>query len=161
MDLTDVIGGVFDFLRWCFGGRKRWHAEQAAKAQAEADESSSRQTEPEDTTRTATAKEAAHALRAYIRQTSGLNGADVNDAEQFLDAHDSLAGEASLWLSEMATTSEDQDYLFYGSLSPEKLRLELVLDITSEEALPTIADTEAVEIVQAAAQALKGRSEDT
>ena len=154
--LFDLVGEIVGSLA-VVGKRRR----AAPAAQTDDDGSSSHQAGQEATTRTATTRRSAQALCAYLRQTSELNDPHVEDPEQFLDAHNARAGEASLWLSEMATTTQEQDYMFYGSLSPEKMRLELMLDITGEQVPPTISDREAVEIVQATAQSLKDRSADS
>ena len=154
--LFDLVGELVGSLAW--GGKQR-RADPAAPA--DDDGSSSHQAGQEATTRTATTRRSAQALCAYLRQTSELNDPHVEDPERFLDAHNARAGEASLWLSEMATTSQAQTYTFFGTLAPEKMRLELVLDITGEQVPPTISDYEAVEIIQAAAQVLKDRPADS
>ena len=115
--------------------------------------------------KTATASQAAEALCVYIRQTapptSRLHGCGVSlmqeGPEWFLNHYSSYVAKASRWLATMATTRRDQDYTFFGVLPPEEMRLELVQDITSQEAPRTIPDHEAVEIIQAAARALQDR----
>ena len=112
--------------------------------------------------KTATTSQAAEALCAYIRQTahptSQLNGCGADlvkeGPEWFLNRYGAYSAKASRWLAKMATTRQDQDYTFFGTLTPEEMRLELVLDITSQEAPRTIPDHEAVEVIQAVAQAL-------
>ena len=148
--LIELVGGFVGSLG--VGGKRR-HADPAARV--DGDGSSSDQTGREATTRTAVTRQAAQALCAYLRQTSELNDPHVEDPNQFLDAHNSRTGEASHWLSLMATTSQEQSYMFFGTLSPEKMRLELALDITGEQVSPTIPDHECVGIIQAAAQALE------
>ena len=153
----ELIGYVADIVGSVFRGGKRRRSAQTAETLADDDGA---QIDQQDVPVTMTSEQTAQALCAYMRQTSELDETHIENPEQFLDAHNALAGEAARWLSRMATTSQKQDYTFFGTLSPEQMRLELVLDIAGGQVAPTVADREAVEVIQAAAQTLEDRAAD-